>query len=96
MGTQKNHLNETVLFNTQNISLKLWLSKYLQFYEKFVVYLNLCNILNHIYRKVMKEGIYFTTKAYVVGNQKNRLNEMVLLSTQNISLKLWLRKYLQF
>ena len=27
---------------------------------------------------------YFSTKAYVVGTQKNRLNEMVLLSTQNI------------
>ena len=28
---------------------------------------------------------YFSTKAYVVGTQKNRLNETVLLSTQNIS-----------
>ena len=27
---------------------------------------------------------YFSTKTYVVGTQKNRLNEMVLLSTQNI------------
>ena len=27
---------------------------------------------------------YFSTKAYVVGTQKNRLNETVLLSTQNI------------
>ena len=26
----------------------------------------------------------FSTKSYVVGAQKNRLNEMVLLSTQNI------------
>ena len=26
---------------------------------------------------------YFSTKTYVVGTQKNRLNEMVLLSTQN-------------
>ena len=25
----------------------------------------------------------FSTKTYVVGTQKNRLNEMVLLSTQN-------------
>ena len=25
---------------------------------------------------------YFSTKAYVVGTQKNRLNEMVLLSTK--------------
>ena len=27
---------------------------------------------------------YFSTKTYVVGTQKNLLNEMVLLSTQNI------------
>ena len=27
---------------------------------------------------------YFLTKTYVVGTQKNRLNEMVLLSTQNL------------
>ena len=27
---------------------------------------------------------YFSTKTYIVGTQKNHLNEMVLLSTQNI------------
>ena len=27
---------------------------------------------------------YFSTKTFVVGTQKNRLNETVLLSTQNI------------
>ena len=27
---------------------------------------------------------YFSSKTYVVGNQKNRLNETVLLSTKNI------------
>ena len=27
---------------------------------------------------------YFSTKTYVMGTQKNRLNEMVLLSTQNM------------
>ena len=27
---------------------------------------------------------YFSTKTHVVGTQKNRLNETVLLSTQNI------------
>ena len=31
-----------------------------------------------------------------MGAQKNRLNETVLLSTQNICEKLWVRKYLQF
>ena len=30
-----------------------------------------------------------------MGTQKNRLIETVLLSTQNICLKLWVRKYLQ-
>ena len=33
---------------------------------------------------------------YVVGTEKNRLNETVLLSTQNICLNRWVRKYLQF
>ena len=31
-----------------------------------------------------------------MGTQKNRLNEMVLLSTQNICKKIWVRKYLLF
>ena len=30
------------------------------------------------------EFSYFSTKTYVVATQKNRLNETVLLSTQNI------------
>ena len=35
-----------------------------------------CVLENHI--------SYFSTKTYVVGTQKNRLNETVLLGTQNI------------
>ena len=35
---------------------------------------------------------YFSTKTHVVGTQKNRLNETVLLSTQNICLNCWVRK----
>ena len=35
---------------------------------------------------------YFSTKTYVVGAKKNCLNEMVLLNTQNISLKLMGKK----
>ena len=31
-----------------------------------------------------------------MGTQKNRLNETVLLSTQNMCLNSWVRKYLQF
>ena len=32
-------------------------------------------------------------RGYVLGTQKNRLHKMVLLSTQKICLKLWVRKY---
>ena len=35
---------------------------------------------------------YFSTKTYVVGTQKNRLNETVLLIAQNICLDYWVRK----
>ena len=36
VGTQKNHLNETFLLNIQNICLKLWVRKCLQFYAENV------------------------------------------------------------
>ena len=39
---------------------------------------------------------YFSNKTYVVGAQKNRLNETVLSSTQNKCQNWWIRKYLQF
>ena len=39
---------------------------------------------------------YFSTKTHVVGTQKNRLNETVLLSTQSICLNLWIKKYFLF
>ena len=39
-------------------------------------------LVKSAYRK--KYFSYFSTKTYVVGTQKNRLNETVLLSTQNI------------
>ena len=32
---------------------------------------------------------------HVVGTQKNRLKETILLSTQNICIIWWVRKYLQ-
>ena len=35
---------------------------------------------------------YFPIKTYVVGIQKNRLNETVLLSTQNTCFNWWVRK----
>ena len=37
----------------------------------------------------------FLTKTYVVGTQKNPLNAIVLLNTQNLCLNLWLNKYSQ-
>ena len=39
---------------------------------------------------------YFSTKTCVVGTQKNRLIETVLLSTYNIDLNLWIRHYHNF
>ena len=35
---------------------------------------------------------YFLTQTYVVSNQKNNLNLMVLLSTQNRRFNCWVRK----
>ena len=35
---------------------------------------------------------YFSTKTYVVGSQKNHLNETVLLSTHNIDMLKLMRK----
>ena len=35
---------------------------------------------------------YYSTKTYVVGTQKNLLDEAVLLFTQNKCWKLWIRK----
>ena len=42
-----------------------------------------------------KKKSYFSTKTYVVGTQKNHLNEMVLLSTQNM-LKIMGKKIFTF
>ena len=39
---------------------------------------------------------YFFIKTYVVGTQKNRLDETVILSTQNKCLNLGIRNYSQF
>ena len=36
------------------------------------------------YDCIKNQFCYFSTKTYVVGTQKNRLNETILLSTQNI------------
>ena len=50
--------------------------------------------LKSAYRKIIFS--YFSTKTYVVGTQKNSLNETVLLSTQNACLNWSGRKYLPF
>ena len=44
------------------------------------------------YQCIIKKKFCFSTKTYVVGTQKNSLNEMVLLSTQNTCLNWWIRK----
>ena len=52
----------------------------------FKLYHDLRDLLDDIFytRSVIKnEFTYFSTKTYVVGAQKKRLNETVLLSTQN-------------
>ena len=36
---------------------------------------------------------YFSTKTYIVGTQKNRLNETILLSTQNLISRCWISNY---
>ena len=38
---------------------------------------------------VIESFFYFSTKIYVVGTEKNNLNEMVLLSTQKTCLTLY-------
>ena len=40
--------------------------------------------------------LYFSSKAYVVGTQNNRLKETVLMSTLNTCLNKWVRKKLKF
>ena len=42
------------------------------------------NLLATVFGKHDRQFSYFSTKTYVVGTQKNRLNETVLLSPQNI------------
>ena len=41
---------------------------------------------------IEKYFLHFSSKTYVVGTEKNRLNETVLLSNQNRCLNWWLRK----
>ena len=54
MGTQKNPLNERVLFSIQNIRKKLWVRKYFKFYaenvclSKHVLYISLLSSANYL------------------------------------------------
>ena len=56
----------------------------------------LSNVPMPLERIAGKSFSHFLTKTCDVGTQKNCLIEMVLLSTQNICKKSWVRKYLQF
>ena len=51
---------------------------------------------NNKLRECTKKIINYFSKKHVVGTQKNRLNETVLLSTQNIHYNLWIRNKIQF
>ena len=46
----------------------------------------LAGFVDKLFQEGQENISYFSAKTYVVGTQKNRLNEMVLLSTQNICL----------
>ena len=43
-------------------------------------------LVKSVYQKSIS---YFSTKTYVVGTQKNSLNEKVILSTQNMGKKIF-------
>ena len=46
---------------------------------------------------IVRIGNYFSNisiKTYVVGNQKNNLDERVFLNTQNTFLNGWIKKYI--
>ena len=42
--------------------------------------------------RIGKLFLYFSCKTYVVGTQKNRLNETILLGTLDICFNKWVRK----
>ena len=82
VGTKKNHLTEMVLLSTQNLCLNSLIRKYSKFHAKNCMYQAPryeCLTENYFF--------YFSTRTYVVGTQKNSLNETVLLSTKNTCLK---------
>ena len=52
----------------------------------FLNHILLLLILSGLQIRVCIEKLFFSSKTYVVGTQKKRLNETVLLSTQNTCL----------
>ena len=72
MGTQKNRLNETVLFTTQSICLKLLVRKYLPFYAE-----------NFCLSKPMIKGIILTHLAYRVNGKKNVIYPTIIQSFES-------------
>ena len=55
MGTQKNRLDEMVLFSTQNMCLNLWLRKYSEFKARIFLLVDFTNPPTVIFRKVGKK-----------------------------------------
>ena len=72
------------------LSLTLYmLGKFSYFCCHLLTFFKIKNIIRPLTENLFS---YFSTKTYFVGTQKNRLNETVLLSTQNIRgmiLKFW-------
>ena len=90
VGTKKNHLKEMVLLSTQNLCLNWAIGKYSKFHAKKLYVPG-----PQIRVRNWKLFSYFSTKTYVVGAQRNRLNDLLLLSTQNLCLNWVIRKYSQ-
>ena len=61
--------------------------------QNFTILASLCSWAGRI--ESYKDKGYFSAKTYVVGTQKNHLNETVLLSNQNTCLNRWLWKWMQ-
>ena len=62
-----------------------------------LIRLGQCSGLIWVLQVCTKKIIFlFLTKTNVVGTQKNRLDDTILLSNQNIYLNWWVRNYLQF
>ena len=78
---------------TVQLSIKSTSFETLDFKEHKALATESCQNQGHRLEWVLENHFsYFSTKTYIVGTQNNRLNEKVLLSTQNTCLNWWVRK----